>query len=107
MILKDYYTEAENAEYKPITFGLYNKIDDDLIPQIWSKMKGEVFGIDDFVYATLALDNKEQFLLKMHNKEIMTRIMSLKKKYDNQQVVVDVDYNNGTINVIKLKHIKN
>ena len=53
MISRDYTKELEVAEFKPITFGLYNKIDDDMIPYTWGKKMNKVLGIDDFIFTQI------------------------------------------------------
>ena len=102
MSSSDLYELSEKAEYKPITFGLFNRIDDDMIPHLWGKQNNTVYGIDDFIYAELELTSKESFLLKMHNKDFLRRVSNLKKKFEGEMVIVDVDFNEGKINIIRL-----
>lgn len=103
MEIKDFYTEVKEGVFKDITFGLYNRIDDDCVPSYLSKKNKTVYGIDDFEYYVLDLDKKEKFLLSMHNKEFLGRIVSLKKKLEGKDCVVEVDYEKQEVCVIKLK----
>jgi len=99
---RDLYEELKNIEFKPITFGLYNRIDDDMIPSYLGKKNHEIYGIDDFVYYSIPLDKKEKFLLSIHNKDIINSIKTLKSKIEGKDCLVDVDYKESRINVIKL-----
>lgn len=103
---KDFYQEIKEATFKPITFGLYNHIDDDMIVSYLSKKNKKIYGIDDFVYYKIELTSKEQFLLSMHNKEFLSSVTALKNKLEGKDCVVDVNYGNKEINVIKLNEVK-
>lgn len=98
---RDFYSEIEEANFKPITYRLYNKIDDDNIPYTLGKKNNTVYGIDDFVYYTFDLSKKEKFLLTMHNKEFLKNIKELNEKILNENYILDIDFNNGEINIIK------
>ena len=101
---RDFYEELKTVEFKPITYRLYNKIDDDMIPSYFSKKNKDIYGIDDFVYFPIPLDKKEKFLLSVHNKDFMSNIKGLKSQLDGKDCVVDIDHKNSEINVIKLRN---
>ena len=96
------YQELEKAKFKPITFRLYNIIDDDMIPYSFGKKNKETYGIDDFEYFSFELSKNEKFLLSLHNKGIMANIMALKTKLNDKDCVVYVNCEEGEISVIKL-----
>lgn len=100
---RDFYSELDTMVFKDITFSLFNKIDDEYIPQQWGKTDNTVYGIDDFVYCDVMLDKKEKFLITMHNKEIMNAINKLKTKIKNEKYHVMLDFDNGSLIIIKLK----
>lgn len=98
------YDEIKDKEFQSISFKLYNKIDDELIPQIWSKNNNEVYGIDDFENLPLDLSEKDKFLLSMHNKEFLKLIGKLRGKIEKEnQCIVYTDFKEQEINIIKLK----
>lgn len=100
---RDLYEELKSIEFKPMTFRLYNKIDDDMIPYSFGKKNNQTYGIDDFEYCKIPLDKKESFLLSIHNKEFLKKIGVLKSKIGEKDCVIDVNFNDNEINVIKLK----
>ena len=100
---RDLYEELRNAEFKPITFRLFNKIDDDMIPSYLNKKNNDVYGIDDFEYYKIPLSQKEQFLLSLHNKEMMNSIKKLKLEIENKDCFLDINYKDKEINAIKTK----
>lgn len=96
------FKDLINAQFKPITFRLYNMIDDDMIPYSFGKKNNEHYGIDDFEYFTFPLEKNEKFLLSLHNKDMMNSIKLLKAKLKDKDCVVHVNCNEGEISVIKL-----
>lgn len=100
---RDFYNELDTMVFKDITFSLYNKIDDEYIPLQWGKMDNTTYSVDDFVYCDVELDKKEKFLITMHNKEMMTAINKLKTKINNEKYYVNVDFDNGSLKIIKLR----
>ena len=103
---RDFYNELETLNFKDIKFSLYNKIDDDYIPQKWGKDDNTTYGIDDFVYAEFDLDKKEKFLITMHNKEMLSLINKMKIKIGNDKIYTIIDFDNGNLIVIKLKNLE-
>jgi len=102
---RDFYNEIKTADFKPITYRLYNKIDDDKWVNFLSKKNNEIYGIDDFVYHKIDLNEKEAFLLSMHTKKFLSKIFELCEKVSDLDCIVDIDYNKSEVNVIKLKTV--
>ncbi len=99
---RDFYTELKNATFKSLTYKLYNKLDDEGFLLCLKNKTKENYSIDDFEYLEIELDKKESFLITMHNKELLSKIKDLKEKIEAINGTVDIDYNNGTVSVIKL-----
>lgn len=101
--MRDFYSEINDDKFKPITYGLYNKIYDDSFVEYLNNQHKTVYSKDDFEYMTFDLTDKEKFLLKMRNKEYNLNIIILKQKLSkNDKIKVYVENDNGRIIVIRL-----
>lgn len=104
MIIRDFYEELKNNNFKPLTYTLYNKIDDDCYVQFLNKTYNEIYSIDDFEYYEFNMTDKERFLIKMYNSEYLSNVKKLKELFkDENKVKIIVDHNDGRLFLIKLK----
>ena len=105
-IVREFFNELKNATWHPISFSLYNKLDDDGFILFLNTRYNERFSIDDFECCTLKKKKKEKFLITMHNKEYLENVKTLIRQLEsNDKVKVNVDYNKGVIQVIKLLNV--
>lgn len=106
-IVRDFFNELKDITWKPITYYMYNLLDDGgFIPYLQNTYK-ERFSIDDFEYGVFKMCEKEKFLVQMHNKEYLQNVHILGKKLEsNNKVKVNIDYNKGEVQVIKLLDVK-
>lgn len=101
---RNFYEELKEAVFKPVTYTIYNKIDDECYVSFLNKKNNTIYSIDDFVYFDFNLEKKEQFLIKMYNKEYLKNVISLKNALKNiNEIKIYVDHDNGILRVIKLK----
>lgn len=103
---RDFIEEINNKDFKDITFSLYNKIDDDYYPKLLGKKNNTTYDVDDFEYCVLDLDKKEQFLLKMHNKEIVSSIKKMKNELEKKDYKIIIDYIIPNVSIVRLKEKK-
>lgn len=105
-IVREFFDELKDVTWKPITYTLYNKLDEEgFIPFLNNKYK-ERFSIDDFECGVFDLTEKEKFLISMHNKEYLQNVSSLCKKLDSyDKVKIHIDYDKGIVQVIKLLNV--
>ena len=104
-MLRNFYDELNEENFKNITYTIYNKMDDENYIAYLEKRFNEIFSIDDFKYYDFKLTEKEKFLLKMHNKDYINNIKCLKKKISTDGIKVDVYFNEGIVRVVKLNKI--
>lgn len=101
-----FYEKLKDLSFDPISFTLFNQIDeDDYIRQleIYDKIK---YSINDFECHYLSLTNKEKFLIKMHNKNFLKNIKTLIYYFRLEpRVKIIIDYYTGEVVIIKLKNI--
>lgn len=105
-IMRNFYKEIKSLKFKPITYTLYNMIEDDHFVEKLNKMDKTKYSIDDFVYAFFDLNDKEKFLLQQWNGEYMKNIKELKSKLENKEkCMVYVNHEYGMIVIVKLKTV--
>lgn len=105
-MLKDFYAELDEKKFKPITFTIYNKMDDESFVTCLENFYGEKLSIDDFKYYDFELTDKEKFLVKMHNSDFLDNIKLLKEKIKKcHGAKIYVDYEQGLIRIVKLNSI--
>ena len=101
--MRDFYSEIDDDKFKPISFGLYNKIYDDSFIAYLKNQYNTLYSKDDFEYMTFELNEKERFLLKMHNKEFCLNFTILKQKLSkNDKAKLYVEHDNGRVFVVRL-----
>lgn len=100
--------EIKNADFlSPISYKLFNKLDDDYVINRLNKKYDEIFDIEDFEVHVVNFTDKEKFLLKMHNKQFTNKIMEIVKEYKSiDEVNVFVDHEEGLLEIVKLKCYK-
>lgn len=104
-MLRDFYGELKCCEFKPMRYSLYNKLDDNGYIIQLKNQYNEVFSIDDFEYYQFHLSDEEKFFLKMKGKKMSQSINNLLEKLSfNNKIKVDIDRENGTLCVIKIKN---
>ena len=107
MILpRNFYDELKEEIFKPITYGIFNKMDDDGYINYLEKLHKEPFSIGDFKYYDFELTDKEKFLIKMHNREFLKNVKLLKQKLSEyKDIILYIDYEIGLIRVVKLNKL--
>ena len=100
---RNFYDELKKADFKRITYGIFNTIDDDGYVNFLEKKYKEPFSIEDFEFYDFSLTEKEKFLIKMHNREYLKNIKILKENLsENINNKLYVDYENSLIRIVKL-----
>jgi predicted RNase H-like nuclease len=103
--VRDFYKEMDGCEFKPLTFGIFNKIDeDDNFPLYLRNQYNEVFSIDDFEYMKFVLDDKEKKSLKKNDPLMQLNITVLKQKLSkDDKIRFYVDKERCEIYVVRVK----
>lgn len=102
--MRDFYNEINDKEFKPISFGIYNKIDDDSFPLYIRNQYNIVCSIDDFEYQKFILDDNEKKSLKKRDSLMELNITILKQKLSkNDRIRVYIDKEKSEIYVVRLK----
>lgn len=107
MIVRDFYEELKDKNFKNITYTLFNKIDDECYVDFLNKKLNNIYSVDDFEYYDFDLSDKERFLIKMYNSEYLKNVKALQSKINNfigVKVIIDHDF--GRLIVVKLKDIR-
>lgn len=103
--MRDLYNEIKEENFKNITYGLYNKIDDDSFVSYLRNKYKKCFSIDDFEYQEIILNDKEKLLGKMHIKKYDLNFVILKQKLSKKDTYcLYVDEEKGKVYVIRLKN---
>lgn len=106
-IVRDFFNELKDITWKPITYYMYNVLDDGGFTEYLQNTYKERFSIDDFEYGVFAVSEKEKFLIQMHNSEYLKNVNALAKQLaSNDRVKINIDYKKGEIQVIKLLNVK-
>lgn len=101
--MKSLISELKEAQFKPITFSIFNKLDEEYRIHDLQLKLNEKFSIYDFEYYELNLEKKDQFRIKMHNKEFINEIKLIQSRLKNN-ALLDIDFDNGSVKVIRLKN---
>ena len=105
-IKRDFIEELLNANFKKITYTIYNQLDDEGYIETLEKIMKEPLSIEDFEYYDYTLDEKEIFLLKMRNKKFSDKLKTIRNRFIGKNgVKLLVDYDNGLVRVVKLKSV--
>ena len=80
-------------------------MDDENYIAYLEKRFNDIFSIEDFKYYDFELSDKEKFLLKMHNRDFLLNVKSLKRVITKDGIKVYVDFENGIVRVVKLNLI--
>lgn len=105
-MIRNLFKELNDENFIPITYRIFNFIDEDYFIRDVEKLNNERYSIDDFSYYEFELTNKEKFLVKMHNKDFLGNVLRLKRNLKNQpNVKVYVLHDVGVIMVVKLKSV--
>jgi hypothetical protein len=88
-------------------YSLYNKLDDSgYIIQLKNEYN-EIFSIDDFEYYQFNLTDEEKMFLRLNGKNMVRSVNELVDKLKwCDKVKIDIDKENGTIYVVKLKDVE-
>lgn len=102
--MRDFYKEINDEQFKPITFGIYNKIDDDRFPLYLKNQYKNVYSIEDFEYQKFILDDKEKKMLQNNVPIMQLNVTILKQKLSkNDFMRCYVDKEKNEIFVVRLK----
>lgn len=105
-MVRDFCSELKEENFKKITYTIYNQMDDENYIAYLEKRFNDIFSIEDFKYYDFELSDKEKFLLKMHNRDFLLNVKSLKRIISKDGIKVYVDFENGIVRVVKLNLIK-
>ena len=105
-MVRDFCSELKEENFKKITYTIYNQMDDENYIAYLEKRFNDIFSIEDFKYYDFELSDKEKFLLKMHNRDFLLNVKSLKRVISKDGIKVYVDFENGIVRVVKLNLIK-
>lgn len=103
--MRDFYKEIEDEKFKPMTFGIFNKIDEeDNFPLYLRNQYNKVFSIDDFEYMKFILNEKEKKSLKKKDHLMQLNITILKQKLSkDDKIRFYVDKEKCEIYVVRVK----
>lgn len=106
-MLRDFYGEMKTNGFKPMKYSLYNKLDDSgYIIQLKNEYN-EVFSIDDFECYQFKLTDEEKMFLRLNGKNMVRSVNELVDKLKwCDKVKIDIDKENGTIYVAKIKDVE-
>lgn len=104
-MVRDFCSELKEENFKKITYTIYNQMDDENYIAYLEKRFNDIFSIEDFKYYDFELSDKEKFLLKMHNRDFLLNVKSLKRVISKDGIKVYVDFENGIVRVVKLNLI--
>ena len=95
----------KNLEYKRMPFTLYNMIEDDSFIMECERDDKEKYGIDDFEWSYVKLTEKEKFLVRMHNSEILDNVDKLIDEISKveKRFKIYTRFDTGNLILIKLK----
>lgn len=107
IIMRDFYKEVRDEDFKSLTFGIYNRIDDDSFPLYLRNQYKEVYSIDDFEYLKFNLSEKEKKSLKNNDSIMQLNLTIFKQKLSKDDTIrFYVDKEKGEIYVVRLKKSK-
>ena len=106
-MLRDFYEELKTNGFSPMKYSIYNKLDDSgYIIQLKNEY-GEIFSVDDFECYQFKLTDEEKMFLRLNGKNMCRSVNNLIERFKgNNKIKIDIDKENGTIWVAKLKEIE-
>ena len=103
--MRDFYREIKDEDFKSVTFGIFNRIDDDSFPLYLRNQYKEVYSIDDFEYLKFNLDEKEKKSLKKNDSIMQLNLTILRQKLNkDDKIRFYVDKEKCEIYVVRLKN---
>lgn len=97
--------EINDLSFRTVTYTIFNKIEEDFFVHECENADKEKYSVDDFEYALMHLSDKDSFLMKMRNKDMLDRINCFKRVFaDNQYVKIYSLFEKGEILIVKLKN---
>lgn len=107
IIMRDFYKEVRDEDFKSLTFGIFNRIDDDSFPLYLRNQYKEVYSIDDFEYLNFNLSEKEKKSLKKNDSIMQLNLTIFKQKLSKDDTIrLYVDKEKCEIYVVRLKKNK-
>lgn len=104
-MVRDFYSELKEEDFKKITYTIYNQMDDENYIAYLEKKFKDIFSVEDFKYYDFELSDKEKFLLKIHNRDFLLNIKNLKKLISKDGLKVYIDFECGIVRVVKLNNV--
>ena len=102
--MRDFYNEIKDENFKNLTYGLFNMIEDDGFVYYANHLVKEKLSIDDFEVMYFELTDKEKFLLRMRNKDFKQNFVILKQKLSKCDTIrMYIEFDNGKSYVIRVK----
>jgi hypothetical protein len=93
--------------WKPITFTIFNFIENEWFVHDLYLLDKEKYTVDDFEYLKLELTDKEKLCVKMHTKVFLQQIEEVREFFEKEpRMRVYVIHETGSIIVVKLKDVK-
>ena len=98
--------ELKVARFKPVTYGMYNELYDEMFIEHLKNKYDEVFSVDEIEYYDFPLDDTERMNLKIWSKEFNDEVVRLTKFVASiDEARLHVERDGGLIRVFKLsKH---
>lgn len=95
----------KDLEYKRMPFTLYNMIEEDSFIMECERDDKEKYSIDDFEWSYVKLTEKEKFLVRMHNSEILDNVDRLIGEISKveKRFKIYTRFDTGNLILIKLK----
>ncbi len=107
MINRDFLKEIKEENFIPVTFTIFNFIDEEYFVRDLEILTGEKYSINDFKYYNLELTDKEKFLIRMHNKNFLSTIYKLQKKFLNEpKLRFFIKFDEGSVLIVKLNSVQ-
>ena len=104
--MNSYIENFPNLTFGRISYLFYNKLDEEYLIKKIENEFNEKFTIDDFEIADILKTDKEKFLLKLHNKEIINQIKEFEAFVNKKKgYTFYLDKNNGYAKLVRLKQI--
>ena len=102
--MRDFYKEIRDENFKSLTFGIFNQIDDDSFPLYLRNQYKKVYSIDDFECLKFELNEKEKISLKKNDSLMQLNLTILRQKLSkDDKIRFYVDKGKCEIYVVRLK----
>ena len=102
--MRDFYKEIDDGKFKPLSFGIFNQIDDDSFPLYLRNQYNIYCSIDDFEYQNFELSDIEKKMLKNNESIMNLNLTILKQKLSkHDKIRYYIGEKKNSIYVVRLK----